>query len=313
MMEQMLSVMKQVIRDLFLKIWAASTAANVFGLQYVSARIDGTIYLFGGRVGVGTTARNTCYRYSGGAFASLANLPQPLVAACGAAVGRKVYLFGGASQLANGSENKKVYIYDVDANTFSTGVDMPVNCVVGSCAAVGTDIYVYGGMASMVETGFPKLFYKYNTVTSTWTSLPYHDGVAMMSTAIIAMGGLLYAFGGEYSNATGNENEVRVFDPVAGTWSKLTITGTKPVIRGGCSMVKYDETRFIIMGGRSGSGSNCLQDAWVFDTVALTWAALPAYPSKMSFHRAELLPNNDVLVFDGFNGTNVTPGCYRLQ
>lgn len=312
MMEQLLSGIKQAIKDLLTKTWSASTSAGVFSLQYASAKVDGVIYLFGGRVGVSTTGRNGSWKYTSNAFTALANMPQTLATACAAAVGRKVYLFGGCSQLSNGFENKKVYIYDVDTNTFSTGTDMPVNCLVGSCAALGTDIYVYGGMASQVESGFPKLFYRYNTATGVWTSLTYHDGPAMLSTSIVAIGGLLYAFGGEYANATGNENDVRVFDPVAGTWSKLVVPGTKPSARGGCAVVKYDDTRFIVIGGRSGAGTNVLADAWVFDIVALTWTALPVF-TKMAFHRAELVANNDVIVFDGYNSASITNGCYRLQ
>mgnify|MGYP001073309518 CR=1 FL=1 len=312
MIEALISAIKQVVRDIIEKAWVNSTASGQFSLQYAVSQVDSTIYLFGGRVGVSTTGRSTCYKYSNNAFTAIASLPTTLVAACSAVVGRKIYIFGGAGAITAGTESKKVYIYDIDANSFTTGTDMPVNCVVGSCAAVGTDIYVYGGMNSMTETGFPKLFYKYDTVAKTWTSLPYHDGQAMLSTNILNMGGLLYAFGGEYANAGSNENDVRVFDPVAVSWSKPTVSGTKPQVRGACAMIKYDETRFIIQGGRSGSGTNVLADAWVFDIVSRVWTALPSL-TKLAFHRGGLVANNDVIVFDGYNGTNTTTLAYRLQ
>lgn len=307
MNEMLLVNINQMDKDLFTKAWGNGIAGGQFSLQYASAKVGNEVYLFGGRVGLSANVpgRNVAYKYLRNVLTSVATMPLPLIAPCAAAVGRKIYLFGGCTQLTNGYENRKTYVYDVDLNTFTTETDIPVNCVAGACAAIGTDIYVYGGLINQSESGFPKLFYKYDTLAKTWTSLPYHDGVALYSTACVFMGDLLYAFGGEHSNALGNDVEVRVFDPATSTWSKPVVTGTKPGPRGAVAMVKYDESRFVVIGGRIGATASCSNEVWVFDITTLKWTPLPGYPSVISFHRAELIENKDIVVFDGYTWTGI--------
>lgn len=313
MIEQMISVGKSLPTDLLSKTWQKVGPVGLFNMQHAIATVDGDIYILGGRVGESATARNGNTRYRGGVLTSLANLPTPIAAGCATAIGRKIYLMGGCVAIASGQQNRKLYVYDVDAGTYATETDSPFTSVVGSCVAIGTDIYVYGGMNDQNEGTFPKLFYKYDTLTKTWTSLPYHDGPALYSTACTTFDGKLYAFGGEYANASGGDANVRVFDPGTGTWSKLTTTGSAPGPRGAVALVKYDDTRFIAIGGRVGAGNRCTAETWMFDITTLKWTALNPLPVLVAFSAAGVIANGNVILFDGFNGGTATSATYTLM
>lgn len=294
------------------KRWSSKAPALQVGMQYASAAMDDEVYVFGGRVGISLTARSPAYKYRQGVVTALADLPTTLAGACATAVGRKIYIIGGCYALSSGYENKKVYVYDVDTNTYTTETDMPVACVIGSCVTIGTDIYVYGGMNSQNEGSFPKLFYKYNTITKVWTSLTYHDGPALYSTSCAVFNGKLVAFGGEYNTATGNDVTVRVYDPVTDTWSKLTPGGTKPGPRGACVMVKYDDKRFVVIGGRVGNGTTCTTEVWVFDMEAVQWTLLSPMALPLAFHGGGLIENDNIVVFDGYIGSGVANVTYVM-
>lgn len=281
-----------------------------FSMQYAVAMVDNVGYIFGGRVGTSTTSRSPAYKFVDGQLTAIRNLPKALSAHAAVAIGRKIYLVGGCVALVNGQENKQVIIYDVDTDTYSTGTDCPVAAVLCSATAVGTDIYVYGGLSNQNETGNPALFYKYNTLTNTWTALPFHGGNPWYAASITAFGTKLYAYGGEYQNAGIHESDVRIFDTVAGTWSLVNITGLKPGGRSG-HVVKYDSGHFVAIGGRTAAGV-CSNEAWVFDINALTWAKLPNYPSNIGF-QAMLLFGRTINVFDGYSGTGIQAGLFTLE
>lgn len=288
------------------KSWKSVAPIGSFSMQYATAAIDGVIYIFGGRVGVTTTARNTAVKYENGVATPLANMPVALCGHSAVAIGRKIYLISGTNAIADASVSKKVYVYDVDTNTYTTETDCPVVSVNGSCTAIGTDIYLYGGMDTMSQTSVTKKFYKYDTVAKTWTALTYHDGVALFGTGCVTFNGKLYAFGGELSNGTINDVEVRVYDPVAATWSKLTISGTKPSNRGSGAMTKYDSTKFIHSGGRAGTATTFSSEVWLFDITTLKWTALQNLPTPLVFHKSEMNAAGNLVTFDGWSSSSAT-------
>lgn len=299
---------------IFDKAWKSVTPIAQLGMQYAAVSVNGVIYLFGGRVGTSTTSRQTAFKYENGVATALADLPVPLGGPVAAVVGRKIYIISGTTVVTDAGLSKKVYVYDIDTNTYTTETDCPVVILNASCAVIGTDIYVYGGMESMSQTSVTKKFYKYDTVAKTWTALPYHDGPALYGTGCAAFNGKIYAFGGDMSNGTVNDVEVRVYDPATSTWSKLTIAGTKPGNRGSISMTKYDNAKFVVTGGRVGSASSFTNEVWVFDVVELKWTALPPLPSPMAFHKSEMNADGNLVSFDGWYPSNATVNAtYILQ
>src|SRR5690606_35741925 len=115
-------------------------------------------------------------------------IPIPLVGACSAIVGHDIFLIGGSTLLANGYENKDLYIYNTVTDTWRTGTPCPKNCIVGAAASIGTNIYVYGGLQNQTETNHPAQFLKYDTVEDTWSELPWHDGTGLYSMFMCSFG-----------------------------------------------------------------------------------------------------------------------------
>jgi N-acetylneuraminic acid mutarotase len=84
--------------------------------------------------------------------------------------------------------------------------------------------------------------------------------------------GRLLLFGG--SDETGQLNDTWAYDPEARTWTELKPTGGLPSARWAQGMA-YDQVtrRLIMFGGRAESGPS-LNDTWVYDPGANTWAQL---------------------------------------
>lgn len=77
------------------------------------------------------------------------------------------------------------------------------------------------------------------------------------------------------------------WNPATSKWTQRTLAGAKPDARSGAAMA-YDSTRakFILFGGRSGSGYN-LEDTWEWDPVTGVWTDISpvgGHPSARSQH-----------------------------
>jgi hypothetical protein len=126
---------------------------------------------------------------------------------------------------------------------------------------------------------------------ATWTRVsapvPLSPGARYLQSAafdetrnvLVMFGGL----GGAYATAL---QELWEWDLAAGAWTQRTLVGSKPVARGGASMV-FDSTRnkFVIFGGRANSGYD-LADTWEWDpgTGAFTNRTTSVGPSARSQH-----------------------------
>jgi hypothetical protein len=63
-----------------------------------------------------------------------------------AAVGTKVYLFGGSEYVANQVKTKNIYIYDTETDTLTpSSATLPIESSNIAAATVGTKVYLFGG------------------------------------------------------------------------------------------------------------------------------------------------------------------------
>jgi hypothetical protein len=115
------------------------------------------------------------------------------------------------------------------------------------------------------------------------------DGRYLQAAAFDDTRGVFVMFGGtnmdpNMGNPTPNK-ETWEWSPTTGKWTNRTGTGTAPDARSGAAMA-YDSDRkkFILFGGRAGSGFN-YEDTWEWDPTAGTWTDVSAsggHPSARS-------------------------------
>jgi len=180
----------------------------------------------------------------------------------------KLYKIGGYG--GSGAAQAWLDIYDIAANTWTTGADMPGARYWIDCAPIdltGTDpkIYCAGGYT----TAGTNTLYIYDINTNSWTTganLPTNR----YNYAGVAHNNLYYVIGG-YTTAT--TATMDVYDPVANTWdsTKAPMGATR----------RYFHAEEI--GGKiyvaGGYNTTYLASAEAYDIAANTWAPIASMPS----------------------------------
>ena len=120
-----------------------------------------------------------------------------------AAVGTKIYLFGGST---SGSRLNTIQVFDTTTNTRTTlSATLPTAAYGIGTAAVGTKIYLFGGSTSSSYLNTIQVF---DTTTNTRTTLSATLPTAALSIGTAAVGTKIYLFGG---SASGYLNTINCF------------------------------------------------------------------------------------------------------
>ena len=122
-----------------------------------------------------------------------------------AAVGTKIYLFGG--NRSSGTLNT-IQVFDTTNNTISTlSTTLPTAAYGIGTAAVGTKIYLFGGYDS--SNGRLNTIQVFDTTNNTISTLPTTLPTAAYGIGTAAVGTKIYLFGG--SGSSGRLNTINVF------------------------------------------------------------------------------------------------------
>lgn len=153
---------------------------------------------------------------------------------------------------------------------WATKTNMPTARSDSGAAEVDGMIYVYGGNVGAGATSYTSALEMYNPATDTWaTKTP---GTVRGSVAVGAIGGKLYAVGGEYNLeklTTG-----RVYDPSTDQWASIASlpTGTS---NAACGVV---EDRLYVVGSSDATKNN-----YCYDPVTNSWTKKADIPSVGSY------------------------------
>ena len=166
-----------------------------------AAAVGSKIYLFGGTYySSGDKHSSTIYMFNAEteAITSLsARLPANTYNACAAAVGSRIYVFGGH----NGSDAlNTISVFDTDTQTLETlDVTLPNPVYMFSGAAVGSAIYLFGG-----HTGIAGLdtIVRFNAETNEVETLGATIPKKNWSTPAASIGSRIYYFDGLSSSAS---------------------------------------------------------------------------------------------------------------
>ncbi|MBB4959661.1 S8 family serine peptidase [Micromonospora polyrhachis] len=230
--------------------------------------------------GISKTQHGTAYGAAGNvaqaapladeSWTRVADLPAAVFDNAAVTVDGKVYSIGGGSGSGN---EKKIWVYDPDANTWSALPDMPSARAKPSAAAVNGKIYVLGGWAS---GGTPVATVDvFDPAAGTWSTLSGVTNPSPTSAAGTAVaGGKIYLTGGCLDGNCTDSDKLVVFDPAAGSFS----TGANyphPVSWIACGGIGEN----VYCAG--GTGATEYTDGYVYSPAANEWTALPVMPAEL--------------------------------
>ena len=185
-------------------------------------------------------------------------LPSAETGAMSAAVGRKIYMFGGT----NATEIK---VFDTETETVTVLSAVLPDATTSSAVAVhGTKIYLFGGNLNSTYHGKVRVF---NTETNT-ISTPYSTNKvpSRMAMSAVTVGDYIYLFGGQYKSGSTvyYGSEIYRFSPSSFTYTTLSVSLPYGNCNGKEAVVGTNVYLF------SWGGSNYRSEIYKFDTVALT-------------------------------------------
>ncbi len=209
------------------------------------------------------------------------SLPAPVEETGAAAAGGKLYVMGGFN--AAGASLDSVYVFDGSA--WRSGPRLPLPLDHPSAASLDGRVYISGGHSNGRDSA--ELF---RLDPGGWTRLAdmHH---ARGGHALIALGGRLYALGG--NTRLGEVGPVEAYDPQSGAWS---VIATLPVARNHVAGFVSDG-RACLAGGRwpTTTRVDCL------DVATGTWSRMPDLPHATSGAGAATFLKGDVVVMGGQN------------
>jgi N-acetylneuraminic acid mutarotase len=256
-------------------VWTRHTDAPVPRFEGVGVPIDGRLYVFGGffDAAIQTTRRVDVYDPATDSWSRVADLPTLVTHAPLVRDGRKLWLVGGFVGHHPGLATTDVWVYDIDLDTWTSGPPLPRPIASGGAAIINGRLHYYGGVEIdrntntgdhwVLDLSAPQLG---------WVAAPPMPEPRCHLTGV-ALGGLVYAVGGQFRHDTNpvDTASVHVFDPVTNAWSSAPAL---PAPR------SHAEPGAFVLDGRIHlAGGKCslqqqfaLSDVAIFDPATQRWS-----------------------------------------
>jgi hypothetical protein len=193
-----------------------------------------------------------------------------------AAVGSKLYLFGGEQQPRVPLPDT-TYCYDIETGTWealSTTGCSPGPRIAASMVAVGPQLFLYGGRTGIdMGEGAKSDLYVFDTPSHQWQPVavsadsPQPPARSYHAMAADPGSGKLYVFGG--CGSSGRLSDLWAYDINSATWQQLPSSDAVAARGGSVIVAAADGQQLYVLGGFNGAE---LQDCHVFDTTTHTWA-----------------------------------------
>lgn len=200
-----------------------------------------------------------------------------------AAVGSKMYLFGGELQ-PRVPLPADLYCYDMSTDSSNWSVLATSGCcpgprVAATMAAVGAKLYLYGGRTGVdMGEGAKSDLYVFDTVTAEWSPVTVAAGSpsppprSYHSMAAVPSKQQLYVFGG--CGSSGRLADLWCFDISSSSWQQCASSDTVHARGGSVLIASANGSKLFLLGGFNPAvptGAE-LQDCHVFDTATNTWS-----------------------------------------
>jgi non-specific serine/threonine protein kinase len=248
--------------DLATGQWAPGPDLPVAVNHAMATAVNGIAYVFGGHLADNRQSTRG-FRLDGDGWHAIADLPEGRAAGTAVALDATVYLAGGVS---GGALARKMLVYDVTADHWSTADGPPTAREHLGGAGYGGRLYTVGGRTGGLDTNLGA-FEAFDPRTGRWSRLPDlptpRGGLAATATC----SGQVVAVGGE---AAATFAQAEAYDVATGKWRALP---PMPTARHGLGVVAAGTTVYTFAGGPQ-PGLHVADSAESVDLAAL--GACPA-------------------------------------
>ena len=264
-----------------------------------SAVVGSKLYLLGGQSdnALNSAMNKICYfdMETEEAKTVSATLPKVISSAGCAAVGKKVYLFGGYRYVTNAFEHQTaIYCFDTETNSVEElDAVLPSGMYDMACAAVGTKIYLLGGARVVGTTSSTSVdtILCFDTETSSFVDVSAKLPQPIFGSACISIGTAVYILGGADSTASpARQNTIYRYDTVRDVVSKLGAEFPEARYYAGAG---FANGSIYLFGGFTGSFLDDIQRIAIA-TVALAPDTMQIVP-RDDMNIVTLIKGDDVL------------------
>jgi N-acetylneuraminic acid mutarotase len=239
-------------------------------------------------------------------WSTKANLPVAREEVNSAAVGGKLYVFGGLLTF-DFLSTRRVDVYNPTNNTWTRVSDMPEAFTHAGVVVDGTDIWFVGGyFGDHPGPGYTGVW-KYNTLSDTWTEGPDLPEARGAGGAGI-VGRKIYFFGGMDSTRTIDKTEMWMLDLdnlAAGWEARAPLPG--PTNHVGAASLNG---KVYAIGGELDGGQDYranLDSLYEYDPVTNQWSNKAPLPFPAShFHQSTMVYNGRIIIVGGEPEHNVS-------
>jgi len=292
--------------------WLRVADASLARQEIYPAVLDGKIYVAGGILGAapGYTDRFEAYDAQADRWTRLAPLPEGRHHIALAAVGGKIHGIGGFSgAIPDWRAHASVFVYDPQADRWSSGPALPQARAEGVVAAIGDRIYFVGGripasagarhISQHVDTARAEVL---DVGTGRWSRIADAPS-ARNSAAGAVIGGKLYVVGGRQmvKQADGRARPVNVatlevYDPATDRWETRA---PMPLAQGGLAAAGHGGRLLVFGGEQFVPQARVFGESWAYDPRTDRWSALPAMPTPRHGHGAAVVGDRVYLMGGG--------------
>ena len=228
------------------------------------------------------------------AVTSSGTLPTKAYQKAAAAVGTKIYLFGGYNSSTSGAVYiTSIKMFDTITNSISTlSAVLPTKAYGISAVTVGTKIYLFGGYTGSAYLNTINVFDTVNNTISTLSTTLYKGDYGIAAAAV---GTKIYLFGGSMSDT------ISVFDTENNSIS--TLSTKLPNVIGGAAAIPTNNKIYLFGGGKS--IVSLLNTIYVFDVESSSLTLLTASLPAKTMDIAAGLVGTKIYLFGGYTGSSL--------
>jgi non-specific serine/threonine protein kinase len=246
--------------------WQALAPALSKRTEVAAAAAANRIVVAGGYRADGATVSTVeVFDVGSGRWEPGPDLPVPVNHAMSAAVGGRIYVFGGYL-----SSNRPTDVaFTLDGDQWRQVASLPQPRAAGTAVALGDTVYVAGGIGA---NGLAADMLVYDAAADRWSTAPgppsrrEHLGGA-------GFGGIVYTVGGRTGGLSTNLTAFEAYDPRTSAWTRLPDLPTR---RGGLAATATCTGLIVAIGGE---GTDTFAAAEAFEIQSRAWKALPALPT----------------------------------
>lgn len=187
--------------------------------------LDGKLYLFGGYTsGVVSSKISNVYDPADGSWMRIQELPSAITHMNMVLDGRTVWFAGGYKDGYKGHTIAEVWSYDVDLDRYTAAPLLPATRGGGGLAVIGRRLHYMGGVEADRDTDSSD---HWVLDLDAWADgrAEWQDAAPMPvprnQFSCVAVGGKIYAIGGQFHHDSMQLDQARVdiYDPVTDSWS----------------------------------------------------------------------------------------------